>query len=149
MGGGLDGYSWTEGIGLARLIAVFSNSGITGCTSVIPAIQWRERGGKKNFDKVRDMWRIYIYIYYYTCLKLCNEHLLSFFFLFDSKKGLCFLSYYFCKFFTINYNYTINEWLKSWLDRSLGINIFLEYSIKKKRFFKNLFLPVHPRFTSK
>lgn len=54
MGGGLDGYSWTGGIGLARLIAVLSNSGITGCTSVIPVRRYRERKGKKNFDKVRD-----------------------------------------------------------------------------------------------
>lgn len=37
MGGGLGGYSWTAGIGLARLIVVeLSRSGITGCTSVIP-----------------------------------------------------------------------------------------------------------------
>lgn len=36
MGGGLDGYSWTAGIGLARLIVELSKSGITGCTSVIP-----------------------------------------------------------------------------------------------------------------
>lgn len=36
MGGGLDGYSWTDGIGLARLIVELSRSGITGCTSLIP-----------------------------------------------------------------------------------------------------------------
>lgn len=36
MGGGLDGYSCTGGIGLPRLMAVLSKSGMTGCASGTP-----------------------------------------------------------------------------------------------------------------
>lgn len=38
MGGGLDEYSWSAGIGRVRLIVELSKRGITGCTSVIPVV---------------------------------------------------------------------------------------------------------------
>jgi len=47
MGGGLDGYSWTAGIGLARLIVELSKSGIIGCTSAIPVSEKESRNSSK------------------------------------------------------------------------------------------------------
>lgn len=52
MGGGLDGYSWTAGIGLARLIVELSRSGMTGCTSLIP-VRAAERSGKKSRNSTK------------------------------------------------------------------------------------------------
>lgn len=54
MGGGLDGYSWTAGIGRVRLIVELSKSGITGCTSAVSSVQ-REREEIKKFDKVQNI----------------------------------------------------------------------------------------------
>lgn len=57
MGGGLDGYSWTAGIGLARLIVELSKSGIAGCTSLIPGRATGNEAKKrvKKFDKIKSI----------------------------------------------------------------------------------------------
>lgn len=52
MGGGLGGYSWTAGIGLARLIVELSRSGITGCTSAIP-VRAAVRGGEESRNSTK------------------------------------------------------------------------------------------------
>lgn len=131
MGGGLDGYSWTEGIGLARLIAVFSNSGITGCTSVIPAIQWGEE--KRILTRLETRWKD-IYCYFLEIL----QRALTFFLLFvwRLKSNICFLSYYFCKFFTINYiiEYSINLSIK----KNFFLKKFISSSLSRESFWKDV-----------
>lgn len=91
-------------------------------------------GGKKNFDKARDtMGKIYI-----ATLLPWNFATSTFFLLFvwRLKSNICFLSYYFCNFFTINYiiEYSINLSIK----KNFFLKKFISSSLSRESFWKDV-----------